>query len=115
MSTRMPHSRCRKRSARSAACVFRPIPSTRSDGIRPPVPVEFVHHSGGIRSTVPVDPKNPNVVWVGTGEGNSQRSVAYGDGIYKSEDGGRTWKNLGLKNSEHIARVVIDPKNSNVV
>jgi photosystem II stability/assembly factor-like uncharacterized protein len=64
---------------------------------------------------VTLDPKNPNVVWVGTGEGNSQRSVAYGDGVYKSEDGGKTWKNMGLKNSEHISRIVIDPKNSNIV
>src|SRR5688500_9337040 len=45
---------------------------------------------------ITLDPKNPNVVWVGTGENNSQRSVAYGDGVYKSEDGGRTWRNVGL-------------------
>src|SRR5678815_3371076 len=45
---------------------------------------------------VTLDPRNPNVVWVGTGERNSQRSVAYGDGVYKSEDGGRSWKNVGL-------------------
>jgi photosystem II stability/assembly factor-like uncharacterized protein len=64
---------------------------------------------------VTFDPKNPNVVWVGTGERNSQRSVAYGDGVYKSEDGGRSWKNVGLKTSEHIGRIVISPKNSDVV
>jgi photosystem II stability/assembly factor-like uncharacterized protein len=64
---------------------------------------------------VTLDPKNPNVVWVGTGERNSQRSVAYGDGIYKSEDGGRSWKNVGLKNSEHIGRIVVNPKNSDIV
>jgi photosystem II stability/assembly factor-like uncharacterized protein len=64
---------------------------------------------------VTLDPRNPNVVWVGTGERNSQRSVAYGDGVYKSEDGGRSWKNVGLKTSEHVGRVVIDPKNSDVV
>ena len=64
---------------------------------------------------VTLDPQNPNVVWVGTGERNSQRSVAYGDGVYKSEDGGRSWKNVGLKNSEHIGRIVVDPKNSDVV
>ena len=64
---------------------------------------------------VTLDPKNPNVVWVGTGERNSQRSVAYGDGVYKSEDGGRSWKNVGLKNSEHIGRIVIHPENSNIV
>ena len=64
---------------------------------------------------VTVDPKRPNVVWVGTGERNSQRSVAYGDGVYKSEDGGRSWTNVGLRNSEHIGRVVISPKDSDTV
>ncbi|MBK5257186.1 MAG: glycosyl hydrolase [Vicinamibacteria bacterium] len=64
---------------------------------------------------ITLDPKNPNVVWVGTGERNSQRSVAYGDGIYKSEDGGKSWKNLGLKNSEHIGRVVVNPENTDIV
>jgi photosystem II stability/assembly factor-like uncharacterized protein len=64
---------------------------------------------------VVIDPKNPSIVWVGTGEANNQRSVSYGDGIYKSDDGGRTWKNLGLKKSEHIARILIDPRDSNVV
>lgn len=64
---------------------------------------------------VTLDPRNPNVVWVGTGERNSQRSVAYGDGVYKSEDGGRSWKNVGLKESEHIGRIVVDPRNSDVV
>ncbi len=64
---------------------------------------------------VTLDPGNPNVVWVGSGENNNQRSVSYGDGVYKSEDGGKTWKNMGLKNSEHIANVVVDPSNSNTV
>lgn len=64
---------------------------------------------------VTLDPKNPNVVWVGTGERNSQRSVAYGDGVYKSEDGGRSWKNVGLKASEHIGRIVVHPKNTDIV
>lgn len=62
---------------------------------------------------VTLDPNNPNIVWVGTGENNNQRSVAYGDGIYKSEDGGATWKHMGLKNSEHIGSIIVDPDNSN--
>ena len=64
---------------------------------------------------VTLDPKNPAVVWVGTGENNSQRSVSWGDGVYKSEDDGRTWHNMGLKKSEHIARILIDPRNSDVI
>ena len=64
---------------------------------------------------VTLDPSNPNTVWVGSGENNNQRSVAYGDGVYKSEDGGRTWKNMGLKNSEHIADVIVNPENSKIV
>ncbi len=64
---------------------------------------------------VTLDPNDPSVVWVGTGESNSQRSVAYGDGIYRSDDGGKNWQNLGLKKSEHIGRVVVDPRDSKVV
>lgn len=64
---------------------------------------------------VTLDPNNPNVVWVGTGEYNAQRSVAYGDGVYKSEDGGKTWTNMGLKESQHVGRILVDPRNSNVV
>lgn len=64
---------------------------------------------------VVLDPKNPNVVWVGTGENNSQRSVGYGDGVYKSIDGGKTWSNVGLKNSEHIGKILIDPRDSDIV
>src|SRR5262245_51796885 len=63
---------------------------------------------------VVVDPKNPTTIWVGTGEANNQRSVGYGDGIYRSDDAGRTWRNLGLKTSEHIGRIVIDPRDWNV-
>ena len=62
-----------------------------------------------------LDPKNPLTVWVGTGENNSQRSVSYGNGVYRSDDGGRSWKNVGLKASEHIGRIAIDPRDSNVV
>ena len=64
---------------------------------------------------VALDPSNPSVVWVGTGENNNQRSVAYGDGLYKSEDGGASWKHVGLKNSEHIGMIAIDPRDTDVV
>ena len=64
---------------------------------------------------IAIDPKNPSTIWVGTGECNSQRSVGYGDGIYRSDDGGKSWKNMGLKTSEHIGRITIDPRDSNVV
>jgi len=64
---------------------------------------------------VELDPKNPEVIWVGTGENNAQRSVASGDGVYKSTDGGKTFKNVGLKDSGHISQILIDPRDSNVV
>ncbi len=64
---------------------------------------------------VTVDPNNHLIIWVGTGENNSQRSVGYGDGIYKSLDGGKHFENMGLKNSEHIARILVDPRNSDVI
>ncbi|HYV36232.1 MAG TPA: hypothetical protein VE988_11040, partial [Gemmataceae bacterium] len=64
---------------------------------------------------VTVDQKNPDTVWLGTGENQSQRSVGFGDGVYKSTDAGKTWKHMGLDKSEHIARFQIDPRNSDVV
>ncbi len=62
-----------------------------------------------------MDPNNHNVLWVGTGENNNQRSVSYGDGVYKSIDGGASFKHMGLKKSEHIGMIKIDPRNSDVV
>ena len=64
---------------------------------------------------IALDPKNPLVVWVGSGENNSQRSVSYGDGVYRSTDGGATWENVGLKASEHIAKILVDPRDSHRV
>lgn len=63
---------------------------------------------------VELDPRNPHVVWVGTGEYNSQRAIGYGDGVYRSRDGGKSWKNMGLNKSEHIGRIAIDPRNSHI-
>ena len=64
---------------------------------------------------ISLDPQNPNIIWVGTGENVGGRHVAYGDGIYKSEDGGESWKNMGLKKSEHLSKIIIHPKNSNII
>ena len=64
---------------------------------------------------ITLDPANPETVWVGTGENVSGRHVGYGDGVYKSLNGGKTWTNTGLKNSEHIARILVDPRNPLVV
>ena len=58
---------------------------------------------------VKIDPTNTNVVWVGTGENNNQNNVIFGDGIYKSEDGGKSWNNMGLKESHQIGGIAIDP------
>lgn len=65
--------------------------------------------------TMSIDQNNPNILWVGSGENNAQRSVAYGDGVYKSVDGGKSWKNVGLKDSGHISQIWIDPNNSDSV
>lgn len=64
---------------------------------------------------VTIDSNNPNIVWVGTGENNNQRSVAYGDGLYKSVDGGKSFKKMGLENSEHIGMIAVHPENSDIV
>lgn len=64
---------------------------------------------------VTIDPNNSNVIWVGTGENNNQRSVGYGNGLYKSEDAGKSFKNVGLKESFHIGMIQINPNNSQEV
>jgi photosystem II stability/assembly factor-like uncharacterized protein len=65
--------------------------------------------------TVSIDPNNSNVIWVGTGENVSGRHVGWGDGVYKSIDGGKTWQNMGLTKSEHIGKILVDPRNSDIV
>ena len=62
-----------------------------------------------------MDPENPAVVWVGTGENNSQRSVGFGDGVYRTRDDGVTWQHMGLKDSEHVGMILIDPRDSDTV
>ncbi len=64
---------------------------------------------------VALDPSNPKIVWVGTGESWTRNSVSVGDGIYRSADGGETWSNMGLAASERISEIVVHPKNGNVV
>ncbi len=64
---------------------------------------------------VTIDPSNPSVVWVGTGENVGGRHVGFGDGVYRSRDGGTKWENLGLHDSQHISKIIVHPKNSGVV
>ena len=75
----------------------------------------FDQHGSYSIGCVAIDPGNPNVIWVGTGENNNQRSVAYGDGIYKSTDGGKTFSHMGLEQSEHIGKIIVHPDNSEIV
>ncbi|MEM6325499.1 MAG: glycosyl hydrolase, partial [Bacteroidota bacterium] len=65
--------------------------------------------------SIAIDPQNPNIIWVGTGENVGGRHAAYGDGIYRSSDGGRTWENRGLKESERLSTIWIHPDDSDVV
>src|SRR5262245_31621519 len=64
---------------------------------------------------VTISQSNPDILWVGTGESNNRQSTSWGDGVWKSTDGGRTFENVGLKDSKHINRIVIDPNNNDVV
>jgi len=64
---------------------------------------------------VTVTPSNPDIVWVGTGEPNNRQSSSWGDGVFKSEDGGKTWKNMGLRDTHHIGRIGIHPSNPDIV
>jgi photosystem II stability/assembly factor-like uncharacterized protein len=78
---------------------------------------EPVFDSAGSTSIgdVAVAPSDPNIVWVGTGEPNNRQSSSWGDGVYRSLDGGKTWQNMGLRDTKHIGRIVIDPRDSNIV
>src|SRR5687767_1453587 len=64
---------------------------------------------------IAIAPSDPNTVWVGTGEPNNRQSSSFGDGIYKSVDAGKTFKRMGLQDSQSIARIVVDPKDANTV
>jgi photosystem II stability/assembly factor-like uncharacterized protein len=64
---------------------------------------------------ITIDPSNHNTIWLGTGENNHQRVIGYGNGVYKSVDGGQSWTNMGLKESRQIGGIVVHPTNSNIV
>lgn len=64
---------------------------------------------------VAINPDDPNIVWVGTGEANNRQSSSWGDGIYKSTDGGKTWRHMGLRESHHIGRIVVSPADTDIV
>src|SRR6266478_2904969 len=75
----------------------------------------FDHQGSASIGDIAVAPSNPDIIWVGTGESNNQRSSSWGDGVYKSENGGKTWTNMGLKTSQHVGRIVIHRTNPNIV
>src|ERR1700694_5707792 len=75
----------------------------------------FDHQASASIGDIAGAPSNPDIIWVGTGEANNQRSSSWGDGVYKSENGGKTWANTGLKKSEHIGRVIIHPTHPQIV
>src|SRR4026209_2964438 len=78
------------------------------------VPV-FDKQSSSSIGDIALAPSNPEIVWVGTGESNNQRSSSWGDGVYKSENGGKTSTNMGLRTSQHIGRIIVHPNNPNTV
>ena len=75
----------------------------------------FENESSYSLGSVTLDPSRPDTIWLGTGENTSGRHVGYGDGVYRSLDGGATWTNMGLKDSQHIGNIVVDPRDSDVV
>ena len=76
---------------------------------------QFDHESTVSIGDVCVAPSDKNIVWVGTGEANPRNSVSYGDGVYKSIDGGKHWKNMGLKKTFQIGKMIVHPKNPDIV
>src|SRR6185436_8748086 len=76
---------------------------------------QFDHEATVSIGAVEVAPSDANILWVGTGEANPRNSVSYGDGVYKSTDGGKHWKCMGLKGSYQTGRILIHPTNPNVV
>jgi photosystem II stability/assembly factor-like uncharacterized protein len=75
----------------------------------------FDHEGSSSVGDIAMAPTDPNVLWVGTGENNNRQSSSWGDGVYKTTDGGRTWKNMGLRASKQIARIIVDPVDFDVV
>ena len=75
----------------------------------------FDNEGTGSIGDIAIAPTDANLVWVGTGENNNRQSSSWGDGVYKSTDGGRSWKNMGLRASKQIARIIVDPVDFNVV
>ncbi|WP_116125505.1 VPS10 domain-containing protein [Lewinella sp. IMCC34183] len=75
----------------------------------------FDDYSSYSTGAVTIDPSNPARIWLGTGENVGGRHVGYGDGVYRSDDAGKSWKNVGLKDSEHISKIVVHPDDSNTV
>lgn len=75
----------------------------------------FDHYGAFSLGCITIDSQNPNVLWLGTGENQSQRSASWGDGIYKSIDAGKSWKNMGLSSSEHISKILVHPQDPNIV
>src|SRR5262249_52269003 len=76
---------------------------------------QFDHEATVSIGDVCVAPSDKNIVWVGTGENNPRNSVSYGDGLYKSTDGGKHWENMGLKKSFQIGKILVHPKNPDIV
>src|SRR5690606_17428405 len=75
----------------------------------------FDHEGSASIGDIAMAATDANLLWVGTGENNNRQSSSWGDGVYKTSDGGRTWTNMGLRDSKQIARIIVDPIDFNVV